>query len=155
MGFGDPPVKYIYFQNNTDLPIEISSWIDGSNTLHHFTVNAFQKLKIHSSVGEWHLNIPYDETEFKVWKDKNLGIDRVCPYIGKFRSEAGASGNYSWLNAMDVFECVYTVYKTNDDNGIIDSFVTPATFNKSCGTKCVQDFPEAAVMGLITFSQKL
>lgn len=116
MGFGDPPIKYIYFQNNTDLPIEVSSWIDGSNILDCFTVNPYQKLKIHSSVGEWHLNIPHGDSEFKVWKDKNLGIDRVNPYLGKFRSEACASGNYSWLNAMDVFDCIYSIDKSNDDN---------------------------------------
>ena len=50
-------IKYIYFHNNTDLPLMISSWVDGSNTLKSAKITPTKKknetklpLKIKSSV---------------------------------------------------------------------------------------------------------
>lgn len=97
--------KYINFYNNTDLPIMIDSWIDGSNVLKCLRVGPREKLVIHSSVGEWHLNAMFESADDrKMWKDK--GLDE-CINIGKFRSNPCASGNYSWLDYEDIFECKY------------------------------------------------
>lgn len=96
----DKPNKYIHFHNNTDQRIILESWIEVFDGLSSFTsksVNAGMKLVLYSSVGEW-----------------TISDDTFC-YIGKFRSDPGASGNYSWLDD-DKFECIYT---QSIENGII------------------------------------
>jgi hypothetical protein len=101
--------KYINFHNNTDLSVDIESWVDGSNQMKRINVKPGEKLVIHSSVGEWHLT----------------NVDReILPYyyIGKFWSVSCASGNYSWMDYYD-FDCVYSK-AANETNGLI-------TFSKS------------------------
>lgn len=100
-------IKYSHFHNNTDLPIMINSWIDGSNKLQYIKISPYEKRIIHSSVGEWHLNTMFDSLEDRrIWEDKGFNLARYIT-IGKFRSNRSASGNYSWMED-DIFECIYT-----------------------------------------------
>lgn len=99
------PVKYIYFHNKTDVPVSISSWVDGSNTMHSFVAPPQKNILIHSSVGEWHLDAMFQSDEDSaIWKEK--GLEKYL-LVGKFRSQPCASGNYSWMK-YDKFECVYS-----------------------------------------------
>ena len=102
MPFGKPN-KYIHFHNNTSKRIILESWIEVLDGLSSFTsksVNPGMKLVLYSSVGEW-----------------TISDDTFC-YIGKFRSEPGASGNYSWLSEND-YECIYSETNENDIIGLI------------------------------------
>lgn len=98
--------KYVNFHNNSDLPIMIDSWIDGSNSLRCLRIGPQEKLIIHSSVGEWHVDSMLDdENDYKVWKE--LGLNRYVN-LGKFRSDPCASGNYAWMEWEHIFDCVYS-----------------------------------------------
>ena len=111
-------MKYINFQNSTDLPVMIDAWVDNSNMLHSIKINPNEKKLIHSSVGEWHLHAMFHEEEdTKLWKEKELQ-KYVCS-IGKFRSIPCASGNYSWLEWDDVFECNYVEQQENSAKATI------------------------------------
>lgn len=104
--------KYIHFHNDTDLPIVVEGWVStsyGLSTLKGLTVQSGEKLVVHSSVGEWHLNSMFTDSEDReMWKKKELG-DYKYLNIGKFRSDPCASGNYSWMEYDDSpFECVYS-----------------------------------------------
>jgi hypothetical protein len=124
------PTKYIHFHNDTDLPIAVEGWVSTSyslSTLKGLTVQSGEKLIVHSSVGEWHLNTMFQNAEDReMWKKKGLG-DYKYLNIGKFRSDPCASGNYSWMEYDDSpFECVYSEF----------------------------DEPVENVVGLVTFRQK-
>jgi hypothetical protein len=98
-------VKYIEFYNNTDLPVMIDSWIDGSNILYSQKIEPYEKKQIHSSVGEWHLHTMFPNIkDYLIWKSKGLENYNT---IGKFRSQACAQNKYSWLE-HDLFICTYT-----------------------------------------------
>ena len=98
--------KFILFHNDTDLPIMVDSWVDGSNVLQNFKIKPREKLVIHSSVGEWHLNGMLYGEDRKAWDDKGL---KKYILVGSFRSDPCASGNYSWMEFDDnVFNCVYS-----------------------------------------------
>jgi hypothetical protein len=104
--------KYIHFHNDTDLPVVVEGWVStsyGLSTLKGLTVQSGEKLVVHSSVGEWHLNSMFTDSEDReMWKKKGLG-DYKYLNIGKFRSNPCASGNYSWMEYDDSpFECVYS-----------------------------------------------
>lgn len=109
--------KYIHFHNNTDLPIMVDSWVeDGSNTLKCLKVGPGDKLILHSSVGEWHLNTIFPNYEdCELWNKKGFGGDKYS-IIGKFRSDPCASGNYSWLEYDEPFECIYSELKEPIEN---------------------------------------
>ena len=108
-------IKYINFHNNSDLPIVIESWIDGSNILSSSKIEPHQCLVIHSSVGEWHLNsMFYDTDNRKLWKDK--GLEKYL-IIGKFRSSPCARGDYSWME-YDIFECKHIIQDKTPENNI-------------------------------------
>ena len=97
--------KYINFHNNSNLPIMIDSWVDGSNSLHCLRVGAGESLILHSSVGEWHVNSILSEEDYKLWIEEAL---TWYVNIGKFRSDPCASGNYSWMEWDHIFDCVYS-----------------------------------------------
>ena len=111
-------VKYVNFHNNTDLSFIIDTWVDGSSKLQSLKVSPNDKLVIHSSLGEWHMHTMFNTVEdMNLWFDKGL---EKCVNIGKFRSSPCASGNYSWLDADDIFDCVYTELETeNEVKGLI------------------------------------
>lgn len=105
--------KFIIFHNNTDLPIVVGSWIDGSPIFKELKINPREKKIIHSSVGEWHLNsMLFDKEDYDIWKEKNM---TKYINIGKFRSNPCASGNYSWLDYEDIFQCTYSEIDSNID----------------------------------------
>ena len=98
--------KYINFHNKTDLPIMVDSWVDGSNSLRCLRVGPGEKLVLHSSVGEWHVNsMLTDESDYKLWREGGL---KWYVNLGKFRSNPCASGNYSWMEWEHIFDCVYS-----------------------------------------------
>jgi len=111
-------IKYVHFHNNTDLPVNISSWVDGSNTLQNSIIQPGAKHLIHSSVGEWHIDSMFhvDSEEYKIWKERGLSKHHI---IGKFRSRPCASGNYSWLEYDEPFECIYVEVPENKVPGLI------------------------------------
>lgn len=115
-----PTIKYIHFRNNTDLPIMINTWIDGSNKLQYIKINPREKRILHSSVGEWHLNTMFESMhDRRIWEENGFNLTR-CITIGKFRSNRSASGNYSWLEDDHLFECTYTNTNISDEvNGLI------------------------------------
>lgn len=125
MSFINKTIKYINFHNNSKLPIIIDSWVDGSNILHSIDINPGQELIIHSSVGEWYLHAMLDSEKRKIWNNK--GLNSVVN-IGKFRSQPCASGDYSWLDYDNIFDCVYSELSENLN-------------------------PENKIRGLITFSE--
>ena len=99
-------IKYIHFVNNTDLPLMIDSWVDGSNTLQCLRIDPREKRIVHSSVGEWHMNAMLFGEDRKLWDDiQNL---KNVVLIGKFRSRPCAQGDYSWLDWDNKFDCVYS-----------------------------------------------
>ena len=114
------PTKYIHFHNDTDLPIVVEGWVStsyGLSTLKGLTVQSGEKLIVHSSVGEWHLNTMFQNAEdLETWKKKGLDGNRYT-IIGKFRSDPCASGNYSWMEYDDSpFECVYSEFAEPIEN---------------------------------------
>jgi len=114
-------IKYIYFHNNTDLPLNISSWIDGSNILNTTKINPRENLVIHSSVGEWHLDALLFGDDRKVWIEK--GFDYVH-LIGKFRSKPCYFGDYSWLDHSDIFDCIYSKIENSNNENKITGLIT-------------------------------
>jgi hypothetical protein len=108
--------KFIHFHNDTDLPIMMDSWVDGSNHLYCRKIDPRQKLVVHSSVGEWHLNAMFRELEDrKLWNEN--GFEKKI-LVGKFRSKPCASGNYSWMEYDEPFECTYSKVEITDENKI-------------------------------------
>ena len=99
-------IKYIHFVNNTDLPLIIDSWVDGSNILQNLKINPREKRVIHSSFGEWHMNAMVYGEDRKLWDD-NESLKRVI-LIGKFHSRPSREGEYSWLDWDNKFDCVYS-----------------------------------------------
>jgi len=99
-------IKYIHFVNDTDLPVMIDSWVDGSNTLKCLKIAPREKRIIHSSVGEWHINAMLFDEDRKLWND-NENLKKVV-IIGKFRSRPCPQGEYSWLDWDNKFDCVYS-----------------------------------------------
>jgi len=82
----------------------IDSWV--KNSLKCLRVGPQEKLVIHSSVGEWHVDSMLDdENDYKVWKEH--GLNRYVN-LGKFRSDPCASGNYAWMEWEHIFDCVYS-----------------------------------------------
>ena len=82
-------VENIEFFNNTEEPILVESWQDGTNQMQSVKIEAGQQTTVTSCVGEWHMN-----------------SGKSHKYIGKFRSNPCASGNYSWMETRD-YNCCY------------------------------------------------
>jgi hypothetical protein len=103
--FGEP-TKHIYFNNTTDLPLQICRWITGSNTLKSTRIGPHEKHLLHSSVGEWHIDSMFSEdADCEIWK--NAGLEKYG-IIGKFRSDPCIQGNYSWMEYYEPFHCIYS-----------------------------------------------
>ena len=108
--------KFILFHNDTELPVMVDSWVDGSSSLKCLKVEPREKLVIHSSVGEWHLNSMIFDEDRKIWNDKGL---KKYTIVGKFRSDPCFSGNYSWMEYEDnVFNCVYSKLENYEDKRV-------------------------------------
>lgn len=113
--------KYIYFYNNTHLPIMLESWVDNSCQLKRSKINPGEKRLVHSSVGEWHLSSIFkegkDNNEWTECFGKNeMGYTKYA-FIGKFTTKPCYFGNYSWMDYEEPFQCVYS-RETPDENGV-------------------------------------
>jgi hypothetical protein len=100
-------IKYIRFHNNSNLPVIVEAWVNGSNTLQSAVIEGGRKIILHSSVGEWHLTSMFDGEQIKeeeLWEKAGLS---KCSIIGKFRSNPCAMGNYSWMD-YNIFQCKHT-----------------------------------------------
>jgi hypothetical protein len=96
----------------------VDAWVDGSNSLKCLKISPQTTLILHSSVGEWHLNTMFrDAEDWETWKKKGLDSPRYT-IIGKFRSDPCASGNYSWMEYDDLFECIYSEFEKPNENVI-------------------------------------
>jgi len=70
MSLSREPIKYIYFHNTTDLPLQICRWITGANTLKSTRIGPNEKRLLHSSVGEWHMNSMFNaDVDCEIWKN--------------------------------------------------------------------------------------
>jgi hypothetical protein len=116
-------IKYIYFHNDSRFALNISSWVDGSNTLSCSRIGPGEKKLVHSSVGEWHLDSMVDaEADRLTWTSAGLAKHLI---IGKFRSGPCASGNYSWMEYDEPFECTYSENDhDNDVKGLVRFYET-------------------------------
>jgi hypothetical protein len=108
--FGEP-IKYIYFKNATDLPVQIGSWVDRSNTMKFIRIGPGEKWMVHSSVGEWHMDSMFEHgTDRDAWTKAGLADHHI---IGKFRSRPCISGEYASMEYWKPFDCIYS--ETNEE----------------------------------------
>jgi hypothetical protein len=103
-------IKTIEFYNSTIFPILVEGW--KRSQLGEQYVYPNEICSVYSESGEWYINKMFcsehaDARDF--WK--KMGYDKLEHYLGKFRSEPCARGDYSWMDC-DEFDAVY-------DNGII------------------------------------
>lgn len=100
-------IQYIYFYNNTALPVIVEGWENrgsGLSTLVSTKVEPYQQIIVYSTTGEWYMNsMFYNKEDQDLWK----GLEKYN-IIGKFRSKPCASRNYSWLEYDEPFCCNYT-----------------------------------------------
>lgn len=115
-------IKYIHFHNDSDLPIIIDSWVDGSNVLHCFRIEAREKRILHSSVGEWHINAMFKNVEDREKWEEN-GLKRFV-IIGKFRSNPCAQGDYVWLDYDEPFKCEYSEIQIEEEYESVKGLIT-------------------------------
>lgn len=90
--------KKCKFQNNTDLPVFVESWINNSglSTMSGLTVEPGKIKEIPSITGEWYLhNFLPELAHFKLWKE--AGYDYI-DHIGKFRDEPAYDQKISWMD---------------------------------------------------------
>jgi len=79
--------------------------------MHSIVIRPQEKKFLHSSVGEWHMDSMFPAGEDRdLWENAGLGNHLI---IGKFRSDPCASGNYSWMEYYEPFDCIYST--VNDD----------------------------------------
>lgn len=104
--------EHIKFLNNTDLPINVGGFQNG--TFEEVRVGPGEETVLYSTVGEWHLDsMFYNDEDSKIWKDRGL---KKYSNVGKFRSDPCALGNYSWMEFDDgVFSCAYTELLSSED----------------------------------------
>lgn len=108
---------YIRFHNATLFPIMINAWVKHSNVMKCIRVEKGEKLILHSSVGEWHMDSMLDsEEDRKSWTDAGLEKHLI---IGKFRSSPCTRGDYSWMEYYEPFDCVYTEESSDEIPGLI------------------------------------
>jgi hypothetical protein len=108
-------IKHIYFHNDTKLPVMIDSWVDGSNILYCRKIEAGEKKIVHSSVGEWHLNIMFpDNNDYSLWKENEPEFHGNL--LGKFRSKPCVFGNYSWMEYDEPFYCDFNTIEPDENN---------------------------------------
>lgn len=107
--------QFIAFRNSTPLPVIVEAWERSSyrmNILEHTRIEPYETVVLHSIVGEWATHTLFErEEDMEAWK--KAGFARGC-YLGKFRSNPCASGNYAWMenNSDNDFELLYTPFKT-------------------------------------------
>jgi len=115
----DKRIKQIWFDNKTDLHVNVSGWVSvmyGLSSFKTVLVKPGEKLVVCSTVGEWHIDSMFCNDEYyKPWKDR--GLEKYSN-IGKFRSQPCASGNYAWMEYDKPFTCTYSEAE-GDVNGLM------------------------------------
>ena len=111
-------IKYIHFHNDTELPLMMDSWVDGSNMSYCRKIEAGQKLVVHSCVGEWILNLMFPNNEdYRLWVQKEPEFTKYRPsLIGKFRSRPCYYGDYAWMEYDEPFDCEYSEIEPDENN---------------------------------------
>ena len=115
---------YIEFHNNTELPINVNSWVNGSRMLECWKVNPGEKRIVPSSVGEWYLDSMFEDlSQRQIWIEK--GFDQYFS-IGKIRSSPCSRGNYSFMEYLEPFECIFTPSESSNslENNNIEGIAT-------------------------------
>jgi len=102
-------INEIWFYNTTELYVNVAGWVwvtSGLSSLKTVVVKPGEKIIVHSSVGEWHLDsMFYNDEYYKSWKERGL---EKYHNVGKFRSQPCASGNYAWMEYDKPFICTYS-----------------------------------------------
>jgi hypothetical protein len=101
------------FENHTDLPIIVGSWITISQSLGEFkdvVIPANTKQTVYSDVDEWIIgSLFYDENMNEQWKQAKLPL---YGRIAKFRNTPCARGDYTWNFIEKFFDLKY-------ENGVV------------------------------------
>ena len=97
----------LYFQNNTDLPIVVESWIkvkDGLSQLIDICILSHESKEIKSLTGEWKIHRMFSETENNdIWNEFLKSTNKSIPiYLGSFRNHKAYNGEYIWVDT-DLF----------------------------------------------------
>lgn len=138
--YSNEVIGHIIFNNKTDLPFEVSTWkkvMDGLSEFKSEKVNPGEKLLLdNSTVGEWHIELPNEDEDYQKWTEKGLKSGYMKPnevyhQIGKFRSQPGVSGKYSWINGTDIFICEHTIDLESKIGMITISYNMDASFFKN------------------------
>ena len=86
----------------------------------------------------------YDDR--KIWKDNGLEKHLI---IGKFRSSPCASGNYSWLDYDEPFQCIYTKLDVPENTENFRGNILKDNFHESINNNII-----IPVNGTITLTRK-
>jgi hypothetical protein len=91
----------VNFQNNTDLPIVVETWIkvkDGLSRLIDICVSPHETKEINSLTGECNIHRMFCEKENNdLWSE--YIINKTIPiYLGKFRNQKAFNNEYIWLD---------------------------------------------------------
>ena len=113
------PIKYITFKNASPLTVIIEAFVDDSISSKCVRVGPEETVLVTSCVGEWHLHSMLGREDRKLWDTLDNCRYKNIYTIGKFRSNPCASGNYSWLDYCDIFDCVYSEKIENVIKGLI------------------------------------
>jgi len=92
----------MYFQNNTDLPIVIETWIkitDGLSKLTDMCILPHETKEITSLTGEWKIHRMFSEKEnTDLWNDYMQQTIMIPLYLGKFRNHKAYNDEYIWID---------------------------------------------------------
>jgi len=85
--------KFIFFHNNTDLPINVGAWIE-IHLFRYRKINAGIRQLLYSTDGYFHLDSMFpDKDDCDEWIKQGLG-EKTYYVIGEFSSQPCAPGNY-------------------------------------------------------------
>jgi len=110
--------KFIFFHNNTDLPINVGAWND-QHVFRYTKINAGIRQLLYSTDGKWHLDSMFQDKEARDELIKQGLGEKTYYEIGEFSSEPCAPGNYVKLEYQNKknqkFACLYTeINEVND-----------------------------------------
>ena len=95
------------FQNNSDLPIVVETWIkirEGLSKLIDICILPNETKEINSITNEWKIHRMFCEDEnSEIWKSYIATKNQTIPiYLGKFRDQKACNDEYIWLDT-DLF----------------------------------------------------
>ena len=97
----------MYFQNNTDLPIVVETWVKESDCLSRLIdicILPSEKKEIKSLTGEWNIHRMFSENKNNnIWDDYITTTSQTIPlYLGKFRNQKAYNNEHIWVDT-DLF----------------------------------------------------